>query len=368
MFTLYIFFGIVYQLLLLGLHRLASVPHKLHLSSKHKPVSIILPFRNEAMHLNQCLESILSNKYPVFEILCVDDHSTDKSCLIVRQIQERFPQFKIRLLSNPGEGKKAAVSYALENSAYELILTTDADCVVSTNWIEAMAFGLQEHTQLVAGPVMSIDKGGFFHGFQQVDWASIGLVTRMGIYTGKPLMCSAANMLYRKSAFQQVEGYTGNEQVLSGDDEFLLKKINTCFGPSAIAFQAEPEALVFTEPIENWRKLFQQRIRWASKWRAHGFNYHVLAALFPTLVQMGFFFLFIFPFLSPEFWWLACLLLAMKVYVERFVLGALLQSYGISQPPKVWLLTSLVHPVYVVAVGIQTFFRKIEWKGRKSFR
>lgn len=368
MFTLYVFVGIVYQLLLLGLHRLAQVPKRSRSKKVQEPVSIILPFRNEEVYLKRCLESILQNTYADYEILCVDDHSTDESCGIIRQFIERFPQTKIRLLSNPGIGKKAAVSHAVESSTHALILTTDADCLVSSQWIACMVQSMGRHIQLVAGPVISANGKGLFNGFQQVDWASIGLVTRAGIYSGYPLMCSAANMLYRKTAFEKVNGYKGNEHFLSGDDEFLLKKITSYVGPDAITYQAQPKAMVFTAPMRSWDALLQQRVRWASKWKVHGFNFHALAALFPALIQLVFLYLFFLPILVLETWWLACLLLTMKVLVERFTLGSLLQSYGISQSFHVWILTSLIHPMYVVVVGVQTFFRKIEWKGRKSFR
>jgi poly-beta-1,6-N-acetyl-D-glucosamine synthase len=368
MLTLYIFVGILYQLLLLILHRLAQVPESVFFSEEKESVTIILPFRNEVTNLARCLESILKNGHQDLELLCVDDHSTDESCGVVRQFMQMFPHFKIRLLSNPGVGKKAAVTHAVQNSTSALIVTTDADCVVTPQWIECMAKSMHEDIQLVAGPVMSATSKGFFNGFQQLDWASIGLVTRVGIYTGNPLMCSAANMLYRKAAFEKVHGYQGNEHFLSGDDEFLLKKITAHFGSSAIAYQAHAKALVLTQAMPNWEALFQQRVRWASKWKAHGFSYHALAALFPVVVQLLFLFLFFLPLLVLDTWWLACLLLGMKVLVERFTLGSLLQSYGIYQPCYVWVLTSLVHPIYVVVVGVQTFFRKIEWKGRKSFR
>lgn len=367
MITLYIFVGIVYQLILLLLYRFAQKPKENSLAIEPVPVSVIVPFRNEEENLVHCLERICCNQGAEFEVICVDDHSTDAGREKVVMMQEKFPQVQLRLLSNPGEGKKSAITHAVDMSMYDVILTTDADCDVPPNWIQVMRKRLGEDIQLVAGPVMSVGRQGFFKGFQQIDWGSIGLVTRAGIYNNRPLMCSAANMLYRKSAFIGVNGYRGNEQILSGDDEFLLKKIIQNFGPSAIAYQAHASALVYTEAMKTWKDLIHQRVRWASKWRLHGFSFHSLSAFVPVLFQLTFLCLFFLPILIPQLWWLACLLLSMKLLGERFVLGAVLQSYGISHSFRVWLLTSLIHPVYVLVVGIQTFYRKIEWKGRKSF-
>ncbi|MGY6521361.1 MAG: glycosyltransferase [Mongoliitalea sp.] len=368
MFTLYISLGIVYQVLLLTLYFVSKKSTRKTVVHHQEGVSIILPIRNETVYLERCLTSIAKLNYPSFEVLCIDDHSTDDSQAIAHACKEKFPHISIRIFNSPGQGKKAAVSYGVSQSAYELILTTDADCIFPEDWIQNMLAALGSEVQLVAGPVMSHDKDGFFGGFQQLDWASIALVTKASIHMQQPLMCSAANMLYRKSAFETVEGFRGNEQILSGDDEFLLKKIVLHYGAEAVNYQGDSKALVYTEPMPTWSDLFQQRIRWASKWKAHGWNIHALASLIPVVLQALFLFLFFLPFLRPDLWGLACLLLLLKVLVERFVLGQVLKSYGINHSIVLWLGTSLVHPAYVLATGFQTFFRKIEWKGRKSLR
>lgn len=366
MFTLYISLGIVYQVLLLTLYYTSKKSTPETDIQGQEGVSIILPFRNESAHLERCLTSIAKLKYSSFEVLCINDHSSDDSQGIVQACKEKFPHVSIRILSSSGQGKKAAVSYGVSQSSHTLILTTDADCIFPEDWIQTMLAAMGPDVQMVAGPVMSQRKGGFFQGFQQLDWASIALVTKAAINLHQPLMCSAANMIYRKAAFETVEGFQGNEQILSGDDEFLLKKIVTYYGAEAVNYQGNPKALVYTEPMPTWSALFQQRVRWASKWKAHGWNTHALASLIPVVLQALFLCLFFLPFLRPDLWGLACLLLLLKLLGERFVLGQVLRSYGITHALFVWLGTSLIHPAYVLATGFQTFFRKIEWKGRKS--
>ena len=107
-------------------------------------VSILIPARNEAHNIGLCLQSILDNHYPphLLEILVVDDHSTDETGAVVRQIQAALTQkghpslLRLLCLAEYGvEGKKMALTQAVRQATMPLVLTTDADCVVGRAWI-----------------------------------------------------------------------------------------------------------------------------------------------------------------------------------------------------------------------------------------
>src|SRR5690606_11701449 len=101
---------------------------------------------------------------------------------------------------------------------------------------------------------------------------------------GQALLCSGANLAYRKSAFEGVEGYSGNENYASGDDEFLLKKVIQEYGKNAVHYLHGVEVLVMTKPLKSWDELVWQRVRWASKWRAHQSPIHGFTAFFTYLL------------------------------------------------------------------------------------
>jgi cellulose synthase/poly-beta-1,6-N-acetylglucosamine synthase-like glycosyltransferase len=177
-------------------------------------------------------------------------------------------------------------------------------------------------------------------------------------------MCSAANMAYRKKAFLEVEGYEGNEALLSGDDEFLLKKMVHTYGVDAVVYLNQN--LVFTQPQASWASLFSQRIRWASKWKSHQSLAHVLSAVFPVAVQLVFLSSFFLLFLGIPGVLVFASIWILKFYFETYTLGNVLRNFGI-RPHIIWfLMTGIVHPMYVLVSAFGTLFVKFEWKGRYS--
>lgn len=330
-------------------------------------IAVLIPYRNESVHLPGLLPNVLAVIHSTTEVILINDHSDDGSPNIVREFIDAHHLKLWRMMDNGGNGKKSALTTAINSTDAEIILTTDADCRLTDNWLPGICKHFTRNSvQMVAGSVMTVTEKGFFSSFQQIEWASILLVMRYAFSLNKPLMVSGANLAYRRSAFGAVRGYEGNESHLSGDDEFLLKKIVKNYGPEALVFTKQREGLVWTFPFIGARGFLNQRIRWASKWRHHGSFYHAGIAfgglLLPVVHLSSFMLLFgrlsdIGVFLA--FW-------SAKIMVERKVLGRILSEYGIGQTSWAYLKTSCIHPLYSVWIGIFGIRGKFIWKGRKN--
>ena len=125
-----------------------------------------------------------------------------------------------------------------------------------------------KETAFVSGPVEFESDGSLFHELQKLEFSSLILVGAGLIGIGKPIICNAANLGFRKSVFNEVGGYEDNLNLSSGDDEFLMQKIarETNY---KVKFCFEKEAKSFTKPNNSISEFYQQRKRWASK----GFHY-----------------------------------------------------------------------------------------------
>lgn len=365
----YLLIGILYliallQLLLLWNKQKVSRP-KANLNRK---VSILVPFRNELENLPNILRSILSLSYRPVEVLFIDDHSQDGGGQFFIDFPKKLStHIPIKVIPNEGIGKKTAIETGIGQASGEIIFTTDADCILPENWIEEKLWCFENpEVQMVAGPVMTEEKKGFFSSFQQIDWASILLVTKVGFELESPIMCSAANMAYRKSAFLEVEGYRGNEHVMTGDDEFLLKKIIKKFGPKSAVYKNDHIGLVFTQPQDSWNGLLMQRSRWASKWKMHGNLSHLFSAVIPVLLQLIFLSSWVLLFQGDFSMLVFMFLWIVKIGSERIVLGKVLSDFKIRQGLINFMLTSIIHPVFVIGTVVATFFGGWKWKGRNQ--
>jgi biofilm PGA synthesis N-glycosyltransferase PgaC len=368
MLTFYLLFGIVYGVLILILSSLWKQDSLSDFQYGSKAsVTVIIPFRNEEANLVRLFDSIKRLTFRPFQVIFVNDRSQDKGRDILEDLIEHNRDVDIQfvMLDNEGEGKKEAIKTAIKNAIGNCILTTDADCILPQNWVEITLAQLSRpHVRMAAGPVMTLGGNRFFDHFQQIEWASILLITQAGFEWGNPIMCSAANMAYEKSAFVEAKPYERNLGHLSGDDEFLLKKIHSLYGAEAIVYIISN--LVWTNPQSSWKELFSQRIRWVSKWKLHDSLSHTLFSIVPWLIQVVFISSIALPFQGKTGLIVFAFLWIFKTSVEWRVLGKILQSFGIHHGALAYFLTSIIHPFYVFFIGCGSLTGKFQWKGRSS--
>lgn len=232
--------------------------------------SIIVPFRNEAGNLPELMKSIKDLDYPttLFEVILVDDHSEDDSLKIITDMIVGNVAIDIKVITNQRRTKspkKDAITTAVNQAKFEWILTTDADCVVPKKWLKSCHYYINKFDpKLIAGPVLFRANSTFIQTYQQIDGLSLQGVTMGGFGLGHPILCNGANLGYLKSIFMEVNGFTGNDHLASGDDIFILEKIRSSF-PDDCRFVRSKDAIIQTKPVSTWDQCIDQRIRWASK-------------------------------------------------------------------------------------------------------
>ena len=169
--------------------------------------SVIVPFRNEESDFLNLLNSFSKLNYPknLFEIFVVNDYSDDDSVQIFNNWQQENPTISSQLLQNARTShapKKDAISTAISKIKNDWIITTDADCVVQTNWLLAFDDLIQSsNVEMLVGAVSIKETNGFLNYFQFVDLLSLQGTTIGSFGINKPFMCNGANFAYTKNLF-----------------------------------------------------------------------------------------------------------------------------------------------------------------------
>ena len=241
-------------------------------------LTVLIAARNEAANLPQLLADLQRQTLApsAFEVIVVDDHSTDDTAAVINQaaLNSAFVLRLLRLADVPGPvctGKKAALEAAVATARAPWVVCTDADCRLQPNWLAAHQQAHDYNAHFVSGPVLLTGQG-LLAELQGLELAALVASGAAGIMLGEPTMCNGANLSYRRASFAAVGGYAGNAQVASGDDEFLLHKLHAAF-PEGIRFLRDEQAIVRTAAQPTLRQLLRQRVRWASKWQ----HYHTAA-------------------------------------------------------------------------------------------
>jgi cellulose synthase/poly-beta-1,6-N-acetylglucosamine synthase-like glycosyltransferase len=227
-------------------------------------VSVVTAARNEEQNIAACIESLTRLEYPKnkLEIIIVDDNSTDKTSNIMRGFADKHSNVKAlngsRTVGNL-RGKANAIAQGIDVSSGEIILMTDADCVVPPSWVQATVQHYTDDIGVVAGLTL-LQPVGWFAGMQSLDWAYILAVASATMALKNPLSCIGNNFSFRREAYDEVGGYRGIK--FSVTEDFALFKAITRSGRWGYRYPLEKESLVFSKACGTLPELYRQKRRW----------------------------------------------------------------------------------------------------------
>lgn len=334
--------------------------------------SILIPARNEAQHIVACLQAIVAQDYPrdLFEIILIDDHSTDGTSSIAASLG--IPNLKIIHLSDYIEVekshsfKKKAIEWGVKHAQFDLIVTTDADCIVPKRWLAFFASYYQRNqSAFIAAPVNFYQEENALERFQSLDFIGMMGITGAGIYGRFMHMCNGANLAYPKAVFQEIGGFSDIDHLASGDDMLLLQKIAKRY-PKEIGFIKNRDMTVLTKAKPTWESFLQQRIRWASKsnsyteWQVT--VYLALVFFFCCSIVVN---IVLIPFLGIDFLYLVLFQILVKMLMDAVLLYQTSHFFRRTDLMRSFFTSSFLHLLYIVLVGtLANLKREYVWKGR----
>lgn len=313
-------------------------------------VSVVVAVRNEENNVLALVKQLLTQDYPNFELIIVDDHSTDQSLNLLSSISDT----RLKILSAEGSGKKAAIRQAVLFATSNSICSFDADCSLGTSCISSlMNHFIQEKADLLIGPVCMSSE----NSLQALEFLSLSGTAGASANLGRPVLCNGANLSFTKKAYLLSLDELHQDEA-SGDDMFLLSSVKRRKGK--ISYVKDADAVVTVAAQSSFRGFFQQRARWVSKSKSYT-DYHVIGVgLLVLLVQILILFsYFLIPFNAH---W--SIFIVAKVLVDALLL---FQVAAFFQQRRlfVWFpLLSIIYPLYVL-FSVLLSFGAIQWKGRK---
>ncbi|MEJ7644328.1 MAG: glycosyltransferase [Chryseolinea sp.] len=361
--TMFFLYACIIILLIKGLLKARGLADQvLPPLSERTMVSIIIAARNEKGIIEQLLADLGQQDYLSFEVIVVDDHSEDGTATTVKRISDNDSRFSV--LQGIATGKKQAITQGIDAAKGTIIVTTDADCRVTRHWISQMTRDFSDRqTQFVFGGV-TMHGETFFSSLQSMEFATLVATGAATAEMGIPTMCNGANLAFRKTAFYAVGGYTGNMNIPSGDDGFLMRKIIDRF-PNAAKFVAYRSSGVRTKANDDLKQLFHQRIRWAGKWRVQSSLTAKVLAIFIFSFHVSFVLLFPLTFLGVISPFLAAIMWLTKLVGELIFMRLAVQFLEVKWSWKAFGVLQFVYSLYVILIALFCNLRGFVWKGRK---
>lgn len=350
-----------------------SIPEIVTISyeTSNAGLTIIIPARNEESNILNCLPSILANDaldQMHIQILVIDDHSEDSTAELVDGLKDkRVRCIRLEDYLEQENGiinayKKAAINVGLELSEFDYIIQLDADTTVPQAYLRTVQNTiLNSEPAFIAGPIIFNSTDSLIEKFQQLDIMGMMAVTAAGINSRKWYMANGANMIYKKINHQ-----FDTQSYASGDDVFTIQQV-AAETPQKVLFLKSKEAIVKTNSAKSFKSLYQQRLRWATKNKSmKGLNMQMMMAIpfLNAVLILAHFISFI--FVGNIAFILLAFHLSIKCFSDYLLLNEMSQFFGQEKIMKSFLVSNLLHIVYIALIGVLSLFVKnYEWKGRR---
>ena len=244
--------------------------------SSFPPVSVIIAARNESDNLYENLPTILSQDYPEYEVIVVNNQSIDDSNWILTAFAQQFTQLKVVEISKSPHlkpGKKLPITLGIKAAKYEHLLLTDADCLPNSNqWIKQMMQQIKASQQLVIGYSPFIQTKGFLNKLIRFDNTWLSASAFAYALANFPFKANGRNLAYTRTLFQKVNGFKSHYAISPGDDDLLLQD---AIKYSAVATGLSPESFVRSAAPKTWKEWFRQKAK-----------YHMSSARFPFIKKV----------------------------------------------------------------------------------
>ena len=334
-------------------------------------VSVIIAARNEEDAILNCLNALAKQSYPSdkFEVIVVDDASTDTTKQLILEHSKKYPNVK---LLDGGSGKKDALKKGIEVAQGELIVTTDADCASGELWLSSIvSFYKETDAKMIIGPVCFQNEKSLFEKMQSLEFMALISCGGASLFYDKAIMCNGANLAYPKKVFEELKGFDGIDEKASGDDILLMYKIKERY-PQGLKFLKSEEAVVYTAAKKDLKSFIDQRKRWASK----GFRSLNRETKVVSLLIYCFNFMLVFLPLAAAvclrnsafyhiFMEICLILMGIKCFID-FLLLFLSASFFKKKKLLIYFLPEqIIYIIYVVLIGLIGTLGKYEWKGRQ---
>lgn len=246
------------------IHRKRTLPNQQH----YLPVSVVIPFRNEAANIANLLESLCQQNYPqAFELIFIDDNSSDKGREILKEMAKKLTA-KIEILSlqlDPEKNltsKQQALDYGVQQARFPVIVFTDADMVFDENWLKDLAGSLSPQRDLVFGHT-SIVKTNPTSLFQRLEAFQLELLFSFAFAFDKANLCGSGmgnNIVFKKEKYILCGGQVGIGYSIVEDRELIsLFQKKGCSTAAQTPFI--PKA--YTYPCSDFKQFSNQLRRWA---------------------------------------------------------------------------------------------------------
>lgn len=236
--------------------------NKISFQTNQPPVSIVICAKDELDNLRKYLPFVLTQDYPEYEVIVVNDGSGEETDMLLNSFKEEYPHLRTTFVPNGATNlstKKLALTLGVKAARYDWLLFTDADCMPEDKtWIARMARNFNPGIEFVLGYGAYFQRKGFLNKLINYDTLYSALLYMGFALAHKPYMGVGRNMAYRKEVFFRQKGFASTLHLRSGDDDLMVNHAANGFNTRV---EVAPDSITWSEPKKRFWDWYYQKER-----------------------------------------------------------------------------------------------------------
>ena len=233
---------------------------KFNTKTQNDPVSVIICARNQAENLKHYLPIVLNQIYPDFEVIVVNDGSTDNTEEILEEFKRQYPNLYVTGIEGKRgyvSGKKVAQTIGIKAAKNELLVFTDPNSEpLSPHWLTHIQSNFLQKTEIVLAFGGYKSRKGLLNKWLRTDNIHLAMIYMGFAIKGIPIMGIGRNLAFRKSLFFENKGFAKHLHLPSGEDEIFVNENGTRYNT---AIELHPESFTMSEPAKSWKEWERQK-------------------------------------------------------------------------------------------------------------
>ena len=336
-------------------------------------VAVIVAMRDEAENITYCLQSLKNQTYPehLYKVYIADDRSEDTSRQMVNAFIQNDNRFKLISVTEDKfnlKGKMNVLAQVLDQIEEEIVLITDADCIVNPKWIGTFVDYFEDDTGMVGGLTMltplaftNLEKTRFdlFKNIQALDWLLLQTIAASSSNARLPITILGNNFGFRMQAYTATG--TFKKMKFSVTEDYALMRAIEKTKVWKIKYTLDTDNTIFSFPANNLRQFYLQRKRWivgGKSMRSWGYFISGLSVLSHLLMVICFIFM--------QWKISAALGIGLIIGTDFFIINRQLKKLSVNYLKKYFVPFEIFYTAYLIFFGL-TFplMQKVKWKKRK---
>jgi glycosyltransferase involved in cell wall biosynthesis len=227
-------------------------------NSSHEPVSVVITAHNKSTELERNLPHILSQEYPDYEVIVVDEASTDETIEVLTRLEKRFDNLTHTFVPKTSyfiNRKQPAITLGVKAAHHEWVVFTEADCHPDSNkWLESLTRHFSDSVSLVIG-YANYEHSNLYNRFIHLFYAMFAMPHAEKHVAQRATL---ANLAVRRSHFLHTTNLFGSRNLLSGEGDIIVNKLSNGKN-TAVAYH--PDTLVHRDNYDRKEELFYMETR-----------------------------------------------------------------------------------------------------------